>query len=153
MAKGILQENNDSTKEKAQTKTCEEHRTISLISHASKIILRIIKRRSAVRAMEFIGKSQFGFRKGCGTREAIGMFMTIIIERQLNLKKDIYACFIDFEKAFDRVDGKILMDVLRKLGIDWKNRRLIKNLYLNQEVPMRTDDMESEPAIIGRGVR
>ena len=63
-------------------------------------------------------------------------------------------CFIDFEKAFDTVDWKKLMEILRNLGIDWKDRRLIRNLYHFQEVSMRTNIQESETAsweVYGKG--
>ena len=50
---------------------CADHRTISLISHASKVLLRILTMRLQKKADEWIGSDQFGFRKGCGTREAI----------------------------------------------------------------------------------
>src|SRR5580698_4570128 len=51
---------------------CEDHRTINLISHASKILLKILTKRIEAKAKAFIGQNQFGFRKGCGTRDAIG---------------------------------------------------------------------------------
>ena len=49
-----------------------DHRTNSLISHASKILLRILTNRVEARGKHFIGKNKFSFRKGCGTRDAIG---------------------------------------------------------------------------------
>jgi hypothetical protein len=52
---------------------CSDHRTISLISHASKILLRILTKRIEGKTNEFVGKTQFGFRRGCGSREAIGV--------------------------------------------------------------------------------
>src|SRR6476619_5973418 len=59
---------------------CSDHRTISLISHASKILLKILTNRIEAKARDFIGRNQFGFRKGCGTRDAIGV-MRLICER------------------------------------------------------------------------
>src|SRR6476661_2305695 len=56
---------------------CSDHRTLSLISHASKMLLKILTSRIEAKARDFIGRNQFGFRKGCGTRDAIG-FMTMI---------------------------------------------------------------------------
>ena len=44
----------------------------------------------------------------------------------------MYAVFVDLEKAFDRVDWKKLMGILNKIGVDWKERRLLSNLYMNQ---------------------
>ena len=93
---------------------CSDFRTISLIPHASKIMLRILTKRVQAKAEEFIGNSQFGFRKGCGTREAIGV-MRILCERRLVLGDEVFVCFVDFEKAFERVDWVKLMKVLKKL--------------------------------------
>src|SRR6478609_403559 len=81
---------------------CSDHQTIGLISHASKILLKILTNRMEAKAREFIGRNQFGFRKGCATRDAIGV-VTMICERGLEFGNNIYICFVDFEKAFDRV--------------------------------------------------
>src|SRR6218665_3578562 len=56
---------------KANATKCGDFRTISLIPHASKIVLKILTRRITAKADEFLGKNQFGFKKGCGTREAL----------------------------------------------------------------------------------
>ena len=81
---------------------CDDHRTISLISHASKILIGILTKRVEDKVNDYMGKTQFGFRKGCGTRVAIGV-MRMLCERSLELNNDIYVCFVDIEKAFDRV--------------------------------------------------
>ena len=60
-------------KKKMNAVACENHRTISVISHASKIILKILTKRIEAKAKDFINKNQFSFRKGCGTREVIGV--------------------------------------------------------------------------------
>ena len=97
----------------------------------------------------FIGKTQFGFRKGCGTREAIAV-MRILCERRLEFNEELFICFVDFEKAFDRVEWTKLLEILEKIGVDW--RRLI-SLYMKQTAVVRTENGNSEPADIGRGVR
>ena len=56
---------------------------------------------------------------------------------------------MDFEKAFDRVDWIKMMEVLKTLGVDWSDRRLIYELHMRQEA---VAGGESEPGIIGRGV-
>ena len=131
---------------------CADHRTISLISHASKILLRILTKRIEAKAVNFIGKNQFGFRMGCGTREAIGV-MRMLCERSLELDNEVYICFVDFEKAFDRVNWVKMMEVLRKIGVDWRDRRLISNLYMEQTATVRIANDFSEPSAVGRGVR
>ena len=67
-----------------------------------KILLKIINNRIQSKADMMLGKTQFGFRKGCGTREAIGV-MRAICERSLEHGNDVFICFADFEKAFDRM--------------------------------------------------
>ena len=65
---------------------------------------------------------KFGFQKGVGTRDAIGALRTLA------------DCFIDYEKAFDRVNWYKLMRALARLGVDWRNRRLIYRLYMNNRL-------------------
>src|SRR6478609_1413509 len=76
---------------------CSDHRTVSLISHASEILLKILTNRIEANARDFTGRNQFGFRKGCGTRDAIGV-MRMICERSLKFGNNVYICFVDFEK-------------------------------------------------------
>ena len=84
---------------------CSDHRTISLISHASKILLKILTNRIEAKARVFIGRNPFGFRKGCGTRDAIGA-MRMICERSLESGNNVYIFFVDFEKTFHSELGK-----------------------------------------------
>ena len=137
---------------KASATECEDYRTISLIGHASKILLKVLTRRIEAKVNEYISSNQFGFRKGCGTRDAIGV-MRILCERSLEYGNDVYICFVDFEKAFDRVNWVKMMSVLTRWGVDWKDRRLIQDLYLRQEAVVRIADKDSEAGVIGRGVR
>src|SRR6476661_7858320 len=71
---------------------CSDQRTISLISHASKILLKILTNRIEANARDLIGRNQFGFRKGCGTRDAIGV-MRMICERSLEFGNNVYTVF------------------------------------------------------------
>ena len=136
---------------KANAVECTEYRTLSLISHASKILLKILAKRIQPKADYTNGKTQFGFKKGVGTRNAIGM-LRILCERSLEFDNELFVCFVDFEKAFDRVNWVMMMDVLKKVGVDWKERRLIQNLYMNQIAKIRLEDEYSDSCVIGRGV-
>jgi len=139
--------------QKKQSATdCADYRTISLISHASKILLKILTKRIESKAKDYIGKNQFGFRKGYGTRDAIGI-MRMLSERSLELDKDVYICFVDFEKAFDRVNWIKMMEVLKKIGVDWRDRRMVCSLYMGQTATVRVGDRCSEHSAVGRGVR
>src|SRR6476619_5049269 len=131
---------------------CSDHRTISLISHASKILLKIFTNRIEAKARDYIGQNHFGFRKGCSTRDAIGV-MRMICERSLEFGNNVYICFVDFEKAFDRVNWEKMMKVLQSIGVDWRDRRMISELYMHQEAVVRIAGGESDLGIIGRGVR
>ena len=137
---------------KPNAQRCEDHRTISLISHASKVLLRVLNTRMRARTTDYIGWDQFGFRKGVGTREAMAI-MRIMAERNIEHNQKVYVCFVDYEKAFDRVDWKKLMEILKSLGVDWKERRLITSLYMGQTATVRTTHGMAGPCIIGRGVR
>ena len=137
---------------KSGTQKCGEHRTLSMISHPSKVELVIIKERLESKIEQYLGKDQYGFRKGRGTRDAIGA-LRILGERSIEVGKEMNVCFIDYEKAFDRVDWKKLMDILKKIGLDWKDRRLIANLYLDQTVTVQTEVGLTEACQVGRGCR
>jgi len=88
-------------KKKPQATKCSDHRTISLIAYTAKILAKILSRRFE-KKIEDVHGDQFGFRRGKGTREAIGM-LRIISERTLETDEELSVCFIDWQKAFDRV--------------------------------------------------
>jgi hypothetical protein len=139
-------------KKKPKATTCSDHRTISLIAHAAKIVARILRRRIERKIEDAVGEDQFGFRRGKGTRDAIGM-LRIISELTLVIYEELYACFIDWQKAFDRVNWTKLMQILKGTGIDWRERRLISKLYMEQSVKIRLDQEETRSVKTGRGVR
>ncbi len=141
-------------KKKAGAVECTDHRTISLLTHASKILMKVLTRRLQAKtdAIGFLGEDQFGFRKGRGTREAIGA-LRVLAERRLQHGEDVYVCFVDYEKAFDRVEWPKMMGALKRVGVDWRDRKTIANLYMGQSVRIRIDGEESEPCKVGRGVR
>src|ERR1700733_10017135 len=87
-----------------------------------------------------------------GTRDAIGA-LRILTERSLENNQEVYICFVDYEKAFDRVDWRKLMTILRRMEVDWRDRRLIGNLYICQRIRVKIEEELSEPGQIGRGVR
>ena len=97
---------------KAKAVNCADFRTISLMSHVTKILLKIILHRNSTVIDREIGENQIGFRKGNSTREGIYNLRTIN-ERYLEKQKDVYTCFIDYEKAFDRVNHDKLIEKLK----------------------------------------
>jgi hypothetical protein len=66
---------------------------------------------------------------------------------------DVFICFVDFEKAFDRINWVMMLKILRNIGVDWRDRRLIMNLYMNQKAVVKIQQEFSDESEIGRGVR
>ena len=132
---------------------CEDHRTISLISHTAKMLLNLIKNRIAPIIEQQLSDSQYGFRAGRGTRDAICQ-LRIMAERCLEMqKKTLYICFIDCTKAFDRVKHDLIFEILSKAGVPEKEINIIKNLYLQQKATVRYENETSQEITIKRGVR
>ena len=99
-----------------------------------------------------IAEEQCGFVEGKGTTNAIFILRTLI-ERALEIQKDVYLCFIDYTKAFVRVCHDEIIKELTKLRIDGKDLRLIKNMYWEQTAAMRVEGEISAFEKIKRGVR
>ncbi|GFO16201.1 endonuclease-reverse transcriptase [Plakobranchus ocellatus] len=131
---------------------CELHRTISLISQVTKILLRIVMMRVRNKIRPEIGDTQCGFVEGKGTTNAVYM-LRMIIERALEMQKDIYLCFIDYTKAFDRVKHWEMIKQLKQLHVDGKDLRIIKNIYWQQIAAVRIENEISPFQMIKRGVR
>ena len=122
------------------------------MSHHLKIFLAIILGRMKSKLNQEDGKEQFGFQANKGTRDAIFCF-NILAQKQMEVQKDLYACFIDYAKAFDRVKHSEMVEALARTGIDGKDIRIITELYWNQKAAIRVGQELSEPAAIKRGVR
>jgi len=101
---------------------------------------------------DVLEEDQFEFRRGKGTRNAIGM-LRIISERTLEIDEELSVCFIDWQKAFDRVKWTKLMQILKEIGIHCCERRFISNLYMAQSVKVRLNRGKTRSVKIGRGVR
>ena len=108
-----------------------EHHTISLMSHVTKIILRVLLLRLRSRIQPEIGREQFGILEDAGTRKAI-FVLRVITERAVEMQKDIYMCFIDYVKAFDKVRHQELFEDLDKLDLYRKDAHLLASLYWSQ---------------------
>ena len=137
---------------KPKATECGDYRLISLMPHITKIFLRIILNRIKTKINIEVGDEQFGFQAGSGTREGI-FCLNILGQKHLELNKDMYVCFIDYAKAFDRVKHFELIECLDLIGIDGKDIRIISNLYWHQKAAIRVEEDLSEYTSIQRGVR
>ena len=90
---------------KSNAKECSNYQTITLISHASKVMLKILQARLQQYVNHELSYSQAGFTKGRGTRDQIANICWII-KKARDFQKNIYFCFIGYAKIFDCVDHK-----------------------------------------------
>ena len=115
---------------------CSNYHTIALISHASKVMLKILWGRLQQYVNCEIPDVWTVFRKGRGTRDQVANIHWII-EKVRKFQKNIYFCFIDYAKALDCVDHNKLWKILKKMGIPDHLTYLLKNLYTGQEATVR----------------
>ena len=132
--------------------SCENFRTISLMSHVTKILLRVIINRMRNKINFEISEEQYGFQPDKGTRNAI-FIMRMISERAIEVKTPLYVCFVDYKKAFDRVKHDLIFQQLNDIGIDDKDIRLLQTLYYTQSASVRIGQSMSDPVLIKKGVR
>ena len=109
-------------------KECSNYCTITLISHISKVMLKILQARLQQYMNRELPDVQAGFRKGRGTRDQIANIHQII-DKVREFQKNIHFCFIDYAKAFDCVDHKKLWKILQEMGITVHLTSLLRNLY------------------------
>ena len=122
---------------KGNAKECSNYCTIALISHASKVMLKILQ----VRLQQYMNCElpdvQVEFRKGRGNRDQIANIHWII-KKAREFQKCIYFCFIDYAKAFACVDHNKQWKILKEMGIPDHLPCLLRNLYAGQEATVRT---------------
>ena len=114
---------------KGNAKECSNYRTVALISHTSKVILKILN-------YELLD-IQDGFRKGRGIRDQMANIRWII-EKARELQRNIYFCFIDYTTDFDCVNHNNLWKILQEMGLPDQLTCLLRNLYPGQEATVRT---------------
>jgi len=135
---------------KGNAKECSNYYTIALISHASKIMLKILQTWLQQYVNHELPDVQAGFRKGRGIIDQIAN-IPWITEKQ-EFKKKIYFCFIDYPKAFDSVDYNKLWKILKEMGIPDHLTCLLRNLYTGQEAAVRTGHRTIDWFQTGKGV-
>ena len=136
---------------KGNAKECSNYRTIVLISHASKVMLKILQARLQQYVNCELPEVQAGFRKGRGTRDQIANIHWII-EKARGFQENIYFCFIEYAKAFDCVDHNKLWKILQEMGIPDHLTCLLRNLYEGQEATVRSGHGPTDWFQIGQGV-
>ena len=103
----------------------------TLISHARKVMLKILQSRLQQYVNCELLDVQAGYRKGRGIRDQIANIRWII-KKARQFRKNIYLCFIDYAKTFDSVDCNKLWKILKEMGIPYHLTCLLRNLYAHQ---------------------
>ena len=109
-------------------KEYSNYHTIALISHASKVMVKILQARLQQYLNCELPDVQAGFGKGRGIRDQIAN-IRCIIEKAREFQKNIYFCFIDYAKAFDYVDYNKVWKILKEMGIPNQLAHLLRPLY------------------------
>ena len=136
---------------KGNAKECSNYRTIALISHACKVMLKILQARLQQYMNCELPDVQAGFRKGRETRDQIANIRWIM-EKAREFQKNISFCFNAYTKDFDCVDHKTLWKTLKEMGIPDHLTCLLRNLYTGQETTVRTGYGTTDWFHIGKGV-
>ena len=127
---------------KGNAKDCSNYCTIAFISHASKVMRKILQARLQQYMNCELPDIQACCRKGRGTRYQIANIFWIMekarVPEKNKTKQNIYFCFIDYAKAFDCVDHNKLWKILEEVGIPDHLACLVRNLYASQEAAVRT---------------
>ena len=136
---------------KGNANECTNYHTIALISHTSKVMLKIFQARLQQSVNRELPKVESGFRKGRGARDQIARIHWIV-EKARGFQKNIYFCFIDYAKAFDCVDYNRLWKILKEMGITDHLTCLLRNLYAGQEATAKTRHRITDWFQIGKGL-
>ena len=151
VARGLEKVNFHSNPKKGNAKECSNYHTVALISHARKVMLKILQASLQQYVNCELPDVQGGFRKGRGTRDQIANICWII-KKAREFQKNIYFCFIDYIKFFDCVDHNKLWKVLKDMGIPNHLTCLLRNMYAGQEATVRTGHGTTDWFQIGKGV-
>ena len=135
---------------KVNAKECSNYHTIVLISHASKVMLKILQARPQQYINQELPDVQAGLRKGRGTRDQIANIHWIIEKAREFQRKSTSALF-DYAKVFDCVNHNKLWKILQEMEIPDHLTCLLRNLYAGQEATVRTGHGTTDRFQIGKG--
>ena len=137
VATGLEKVSFHSIPKKGNAKECSNYRTIAVIAHASKVVLKILQARLQQYVNHEFPDVQAVFRNGRGTRDQIANICWII-ETPRKFQKNILLCFIDYDKAFNCMDHNRLWKILKEMAVSDHLTCLLRNLYAGQEATVRT---------------
>ena len=130
----------------------ENYRAISLLSIPGKVFTRVLLNRMNEIVEGFLKDSQFGFRQGRGTVDAI-FIIRQTIEKAKEHNVPLHFNFVDFKSAFDTIWRKALWKMLRSIGVTPKIVRIIEAIYKNTECAVVINGRITEWFKVEVGVR
>ena len=117
---------------KGNARECSNYHTVEFISHASKVIFKILQARLQQYMNRELPNVQSGFKKDRRSRDQISNIHWNI-EKARKFQKNIYFCFIDYAKALDCVDHDKLWKILKEMEVPDQLTGLLRNLYAGHE--------------------
>lgn len=137
------------------TYDCENYRGISVCSCLGKLFTKLIQIRISnfLSDNDILEDNQAGFRANYRTTDQIFIVKTLLNKYLHKLKKPIYACFVDFSKAFDSVWRQGLFHKLHNLGIKGNILETIKHMYSTTQFCIKKDNFISNPIPNNKGVK
>ena len=136
-------------KGKGDVMNCGSYRGVKLLEHGMKVVERVLEKR--IREIVIVDDMQFGFMPGRGTIDAV-FILRRMQEEYLAKGKKLYMCFVDLEKAFDRVPRKVLEWAMRKKGIPEVLVRAVMSLYEGARTRVRVGSTTSDEFEVNVGV-
>ena len=136
---------------KDNARECSNYHTTALISHTSKVMLKILQARLLQCMNHELSDVQAGFRKGRGTKDQIANIHWII-KKVKEFQKNIYFCFIEYTKDFDCVNHNKMWKILKDMRVPDHLTCLLRNLYAGQEATVRIGHETTDWFQIGKGV-
>ena len=136
---------------KGDRKQCTNYRGISLLSLPGKVYAKCLERKCREIAKSKLEDGQCGFHPGRSTTDQI-FTLKQIFEKSWEYGKDLFACFVDLEKAYDRVPWDKLRKVLQEYDVNGQLLGDIKSFYCQQEVCVRVNGKQSKPFHVGVGL-
>ena len=129
---------------KGDKRKCTNYRGISLISVPGKVYAKCLEKKCREIVEPLLTDAQCGFRPGRSTMDQIFVLQQIF-EKSWEYANEVNACFVDLEKAYDRIPRDKLWAVLLQYGIDGQLLTAIKSLYMHSEVCDRVNCATTKP--------
>ncbi|MEL7181936.1 MAG: reverse transcriptase family protein, partial [Pseudomonadota bacterium] len=137
---------------KGDRRVCSNYRGITLLSLPGKVYAGVLEKRVRSIVESQIQEEQCGFRPGRGTLDQL-YTLTRVLEGTWEFAQPVHMCFVDLEKAFDRVPRGVLWGVLQEYGVLGPLLRAVQSLYKWSGSLVRIAGCKSDSFSVGVGLR